>query len=361
MRCKACNEKIPDNARYCQWCGAKQDKAKKEPGQIRVPAPKQLPSGNWRITLRAEGATKTFQTKEEAIAWATALRAGLIKNAPRNTLTLRDAYKRYVGAKNAVLSPSTIRGYESLMNNTFQSLMGQKVDSLTAEQIQREVNKLSKTHSPKYTRNAYALLTAVLSMFREDFSPNASLPQKQKPQQRNITPEEMRKIVEGVKGTKIEVPVLCGLWMGMRMSEIRGARTSDIKDGVLHIRQAKVRGPAGDVLKPPKTFSGDRYIKVPTYIQSLLPPGDAPLTELSSDGIYERFQIVCREQKIPPCRFHDLRHANAAVMVALGINSKTAQQRNGWSSEEMYRQVYAYGLQDQENAAALIDEFFNNL
>ena len=64
---------------------------------------------------------------------------------------------------------------------------------------------------------------------------------------------------------------------------------------------------------------------------------------------------------IPRCRFHDLRHANAAIMVRLGIESKYAQERNGWSSDRMYKQVYAYTMDDKmADADKAINSYFGN-
>ncbi len=57
----------------------------------------------------------------------------------------------------------------------------------------------------------------------------------------------------------------------------------------------------------------------------------------------------------------DLRHANAAVMVRLGIDSRYAQERNGWASDRMYKQVYAYTMDDGMAAAnEAINAYFAN-
>ena len=62
---------------------------------------------------------------------------------------------------------------------------------------------------------------------------------------------------------------------------------------------------------------------------------------------------------IEHCRFHDLRHANAAVMLRLGVDSRYAQERNGWASDRMYKQVYGYTMDDRmKDIAASIDNYF---
>ena len=53
-KCKSCKREVPDNATFCPWCGQKQVRERKKDGVIKVPEPKQLPSGNWHIYLAAE-------------------------------------------------------------------------------------------------------------------------------------------------------------------------------------------------------------------------------------------------------------------------------------------------------------------
>ena len=75
-KCKSCKREVPDNATFCPWCGQKQVRERKKDGVIKVPEPKQLPSGSWRIYLRAEQQSVTEPTKDRCIAKAKAIRAG---------------------------------------------------------------------------------------------------------------------------------------------------------------------------------------------------------------------------------------------------------------------------------------------
>lgn len=79
-KCKSCKREVPDNATFCPWCGQKQVRERKKDGVIKVPEPKQLPSGSWRIYLAAEKQSVTEATKDRCIAKAKALRAGSQSN-----------------------------------------------------------------------------------------------------------------------------------------------------------------------------------------------------------------------------------------------------------------------------------------
>ena len=54
MNCKACGREIPENSIYCNWCGVKQLRERRSREEVKVPTPKQLPSGSWTVYLRAE-------------------------------------------------------------------------------------------------------------------------------------------------------------------------------------------------------------------------------------------------------------------------------------------------------------------
>ena len=89
--------------------------------------------------------------------------------------------------------------------------------------------------------------------------------------------------------------------------------------------------------------------------------GEGYIVELSGQAIYKRFPRALEKAGIEHCRFHDLRHANAAVMVRLGIDSRYAQERNGWASDRMYKQVYSYTMGDKmSEISASIDAYFTD-
>ena len=113
MICKACGREIPENSIYCNWCGVKQLRERRSREEVKVPTPKQLPSGSWTVYLRAEGQSVTEPTRELCLARARAVRAGFLearKAAEAAGLTLEQAIDHFVDVNKIALSPSTIRG-----------------------------------------------------------------------------------------------------------------------------------------------------------------------------------------------------------------------------------------------------------
>lgn len=359
---KGCGREIDGDSVYCKWCGTRQVREKRTKSD--APTARQLPSGSWTCRVRVDGrdVSITRPTKAEAVAEASAIKHGLKQpDKAASTISLREAYRKYIESRDGVISPSTAAEYKRLQKTSFQSLMERPASSVTSEQIQREIGKMAKDgKSPKYIRNVEGLLVSVLKQFAPDSRISVILPQRRKVELRKIEDAEIGKIIAAFSGTDMELPVLMALWMGMRMSEIRGARFEDISGGRLHICRAIVSGENGDEVKPPKTFSGDRWVSVPDHIQTLIDAtgrSEGYIVPTSGQTIYNRFIRGLDAAGIPRCRFHDLRHANAAIMVRLGVESRYAQERNGWSDDWMYKQVYAYTMDDR---MAEIDKSIND-
>lgn len=322
------------------------------------PKPILTPSGAWRCQVLVDGKRRsiTAATPEAAHAQAVALKAGFfaqVKKAP--TFTVESAVKRYIETKEAVLSPSTVKGYKKIQSNLMEAIKDVPLFSLTQERVQRWVSGLSRNHAAKTVKNAHGLLTAVLAEYRPDFVLRTTLPQKDAKQVNIPTEDELKKMFAAVAGKDFELPFLLAVWMGLRASEIRGLRWEDVKDGRLHVCRAIVDGPDGPALKKTKTVSGDRWLKLPIRIQQLLdarPRRGEYIISLTSGAMYMRLYRLCDALSIPRYRFHDLRHTAASLAVVAGVPTKYSQQRMGHATDNMLRTVYEHTLRSKEDEYA---------
>ena len=228
MICKDCGREIPEHSIYCNWCGVKQLRERRSREEVKVPTPKQLPSGSWTVYLRAEGQSVTEPTRELCLARARALRAGFLEaKKSAGGMTLGAAYDAYMEARQGVISPSTYGGYVKLKRSAFVRLMAQDISRITSEQVQREISQMAlEGKSRKYIANAVGLLSSVLRAYAPDVKLDVRLPQKRKAEPRKIEDDEIGAIMAAVRGTVIELPVLMGLWLGMRRSAARALRIS---------------------------------------------------------------------------------------------------------------------------------------
>lgn len=342
-----------------------QKKKRDTAAKLSRPTPIELPSGAWRCQIMVKGQRIDVIDDDPAVAHAKALamKSGVIeRDKTGSSMTLGTAIDRYIESKDAVLSPSTIAGYKYIRHNALQELMGRSLTTLTQEEIQRAVNRMSKEKSPKSVANAHGLLSATLSVYRPNMILRTTLPQKQKHEATIPSDEDITNILEASKGTSIELPILLALWLGLRASEIRGITWDAINGDTLHIKQAIVQGENGAEVKGTKTYSGNRKLKLPVYILDLInaqPKKDDYVVHLSGQAMYKQFSRLCEKHGIPHYRFHDLRHANASVMLALGVPDKYAMERMGHATNNMLKTVYQHTMTSKQNEVAeMVDQYF---
>jgi len=325
---------------------------------------KKLPSGSWRVqvfigkTDKGKQIRKSFtaDTKKEAEFLAAQYLAR--HKEPSTDITVGKAIDKYIESKTNVLSPKTISGYKGIRKNNFQNLMDVPLCKLTSEAVQNEINSEAVKLSAKSISNAYGLLNAALKVYAPDMPKlSVTLPAMKKIIRDLPGPEVIIKII---KGTEIELPCMLAMWLSLRMSEIRGLRKSDVKNGKLIIQNTIVTADGKHVEKElTKTYDSVRALDVPEYIMKLIEKVETEhLTELSGQAIYKRFIRLQQKNGIDPTiRFHDLRHINASVMVALNIPDKYAMERGGWSTSAVLKSVYQHTFSEERKA---VDEAVNN-
>ena len=335
---------------------------------MKIPKPRKLPSGKWFVRCMVDGQSysKTFDTEKEATRWAAGIKTTLIEaEKPRGALTVGEAIDKYIESKNAVLSHSTLRGYRTLRNNTMQDIMDVRLDDLTQEKVQRSINAMAKTHSPKSVSNAHGLLSATLALYRPNMVLRTTLPQKVKTEIAIPSPEEVAMIAKTEKGTPYELPFLLAVWCGLRASEICGITWDALNGNVLHIKQAIVGNGKNAALKTTKTYSGNRKIRLPDYLVDLInqqPKTDEFVIHYSGTALYCRLRRTCEKLGLPYYRFHDLRHVQASVMLALNVPDKYAMERMGHASNNMLKNVYQHTMSKKsEEVADQIDSYFSQL
>lgn len=331
---------------------------------MKIPKATKLPSGNWNVKLMVDGVrlSITEPTKREAEAKAAAVKTGLQSARKRRDITVGEAIDLYIGSKDAVLSPSTVAGYRRILAHAFPEwLLALPASKATQQAVQRATNEMARERSPKSVRNAHGLLSAALTAFDPDISLHTTFPQKVKYDIAIPSVEDIAKIAKAAKGTRDELPIMLAIWLGLRMSEILGLRWDDLDGNVLHIRRARV----DEGEKTTKTYSSQRDLPVPEYILGLME--SAPHTSdhvfpEKRQNIYTRFQTICKRAGVQHYRFHDLRHINASVMLALGVPDKYAQERMGHSTDNMLKTVYQHTMSNEQRAVSKkVDSFFDGI
>lgn len=329
-----------------------------------TPKPVKLPSGSWRIQIQIDGKRRsiTDKNKKEVVRKAKELLLSR-QIEERSPLTVGRAIDNYIESKDCVLSPSTILAYKRYRMTYLQDIMTIPLSELTQEEVQRSVNEEYKHgRSPKTLRNAHGLLSAVIRAYRPQFCLYTTLPQKTKTEIRIFTEDEMQRVWSAADGTEYNTAILLASWLGMRMSEILGLRYEDIIGGKIHIQRAIVRGENGEVEKPPKSISGDRWIKCPDEILDIIGTESGRVVPMTSIMVYKGFLRICDQAGVQPCRFHDLRHFAASEAHSLGVPDKYLMRRMGHKTDNMLKTTYEHVMRDKEDTFAdIIDSHMSSL
>ena len=328
-----------------------------------------LPSGNWRVqaskTLNGKLVKKSFtsEKKKQAEYMAAEWQIEIEEENAVENITLEQAYDKYIKMKNAVLSPSTIRGYEALKRNTFSEIMNFPILKITQSMIQIEVNKLAVDSSPKYVRNAYGLLNAVLKTFRIDINLNITMPQKKKPELYIPDDNDIKTLLNSVKGQRIEIPILLAAFGPMRRSEICALTSDDINGNIITVNKSMVMGDDKEWhIKAPKTFSSYRHIEYPDFVIERLQGIKGNLTDMTPSAITDAFQKILKKNNLPSFRFHDLRHYAVSTLHSINVPDKYIMARGGWATNHTMNNVYNHILQSKKDELSQkITSHFNSV
>lgn len=339
---------------------------KKEP-EVKLPAIKQLPSGAWhtRVLVGDQRVSITKDSYNECVAEYLALKNGVVeaKKAP-NRKTLTKAIDNYIEARQNILSPATLRGYRTIQKHRFPGLMKQEVSTITPEQCQRAVNLEAKTVSAKTLANAWGFVSSVLAEATgQTFT--VRLPQVIPAERPWLTPEQIPKFVEAVKGDVAEIPALLAL-SSLRRSEIVGLRWADVnlEKGVIHVNGATVPGEDNKFVRKAETKNVTSRRTIP-----IIPPLLDALEAVEHRGemvvtyhpatVMNQVNRVCERAGLPKVGLHGLRHSFASLAYHLGWPEKVAMQIGGWADDRTMHKIYTHVSQKSvEEASAAFADFF---
>ncbi|MCC5580240.1 site-specific integrase [Microtetraspora sp. AC03309] len=188
--------------------------------------------------------------------------------------------------------------------------------------------------------------------------------------------EEAKKLLDTIKGDRLEAFWICALTLGLRRGELLGLRWDDIDfgNGQLAVRQTLQRADGSLQLVDPKTDRSRRTVPVPeptlaalrrhrrTQAAEQLASGerwkDHGLVFASTIGtpiepgnLSARWRKARTQAGLEWLRLHDLRHACASYLLACGASPRTVMKTLGHSQIALTMNTYAHVLPDVERAA----------
>lgn len=184
------------------------------------------------------------------------------------------------------------------------------------------------------------------------------------------------------EGTRLYIPILMAVSLGLRRGEILAVQWRDLDavQGVLRIRRAIEESSTGMAFKTPKSKSGNRKVAVPRVTLVALEKHRAAQErnrELLGEGYAANDLICCvedgtvwkpsaftsayrdllRRRKLTGPNFHALRHTHASHLLDAGVDAKVISKRLGHSRASFTMDIYAHLMPGQdEEAAARLDK-----
>lgn len=305
-----------------------------------MPTAKKTKSGKWKVRVYshvdADGKQHlrafTADTKQEAERLAAAFGSSADR-AARCDLTVREAILKYIDAKEGVLSPSTIRGYEGMLNNYFQLIGAKRIRRLKTVDVQVWVSDLAGKVSAKTVSNVYGLFTASVTFFSPDTTfRGIKLPQKKRRRVSAPSDEQVQELYTAAPHN-LKKAIALEAFASMRRSEVCALTYGDIgEDGVAHVHCDMVRGRSGWIRKQiPKTSESDRFVRIPEQVLNLIGFGapDERIVPITPDTVTELFGRL-RDKLGYDIRYHDLRHYYASIAAVLKIPTRYVESFGGW-------------------------------
>lgn len=345
---------------------------------MKVPAPRKLKSGTWYIYLRlgGEGISVSASSEKECIRQAQLVKAEYLsgkrdvkdkKKEPEKLPTLKAATDRYIESRRNVLSPATIRGYQIIKRNRFQSTMNRSLSDIDDSEWQTICNDEAKLCQAKTLKNAWGFISSVIAETTGEAPPKVKLPQVILNDRPFLEPEQIRTFIDAVHGTSIEIPALLAL-SSLRRSEIMALKWEniDLKNGVIKVRGAAVPNEDHKLTYKRENKNASSARDVPIMISELL---SALENEKKNSGlvltgspntILKRINKVCSENGLPKIGIHGLRHSFVSLAYHLAVPEKIVMEIGGWSDYQTMRKIYTHiAKSDVSRYADRFSDFFS--
>lgn len=321
-----------------------------------------LQNGHYRVRETINGKTKSvnFDHKPTNAEIKQKL-YGLKGKSGKNFLYYAN---QYLEAKSNVLSPSTIKGYDSIIRNlgNFGLL---DFDSIEQEDIQKAVNEYSVNHSPKSTNNLHGFISSVFRLYKPDMKIYTTLPKRTHTEPYIASEGEIKQILDYAKEhyPNYYIPLLLGCY-GLRRGEVCALDSNDIEGNTLLIRKSMIQNTHNEWLikQSPKSKAGYRKVIVPKEAIDYIRTHDYAYLGCP-DNINARLHDIQKQLNIKKFSFHKLRHYYCCMCHNLGVPdiyiSKSVGHEHISTTQNIYTHADKQKIVDMQTLVS--DYFCNNI
>ncbi len=335
-----------------------------------------------RVWIDGRGIMKTFQRRKEAEAWAadaeTRRYSGLLVDPAGGRITVSQLAELWLASNPGKRESTVARDRAAIDRHILEAIGGRRIGSVRQPDIQQLVNRWSELMAPKTVGRTYGTLRAMFAyavstdLLARSPCRRINLPTGARRPPRALTQDQVAAIASHMD-ERFRLMVWLAAMLGLRWGEVAGMRMGsvDLPGRMVTIDGAVVRDRHGrSVLGPPKTQAGIRTLSLPealakelgAHLEALGPAGGHPeallfspagRSPMSYSNFRQRIWIPAVESAgLSGTNFHDLRRTNASIMVAAGVDVKTAQHRLGHTDVRLTLELYAQVSSAADRSAA---------
>ena len=277
----------------------------------------------------------------------------------------------------------TYRSYAELVRLHIKPELGRiPLSKLNPQDVQAFVNrKLDSGLSPRTVQYMHAVLRRALGQAERwgvvprNVARLVSPPRVALSKTEPLTPDEARRLLDTVRGERLEALYTVAIAVGLRQGEALGLHWSDIDldGGTLAVRHALQWLDGEPSFVEPKTDRGRRTITLPSVTLTALRTHRVRQAEerlrvgphwretglvfttqtggpLEPHAVTRQFQRRLAKAGIGHHRFHDLRHTCATLLLAQGVSLRVVMETLGHTQIATTADIYSHVL------PALMDE-----
>jgi integrase len=338
-------------------------------------------SGHWKVHYRDPARrqrSKTFPKKSDADRYSNTVETDKLRGDwtdPQLARTrLGDWWEQHTATRLHLRESTRARNESVGRKMVLPTFGGMQLGAIRPVAVRQWISELLKAgYAPATIRKAYQLLSSALeAAATEGLIPRSpardiSLPRQSQPEMRFLTPQEVVSLAEAID-PRYRVMVYTAAYTGLRLGEITALRRQDVNFLRRHLRVERTLTEVQGELRfaDPKTEASRRTIQLPEFLVNLLAahiaeyPDPSGLIFSAAEGgpirqtnFRHRFWDPAVQASVgKPCRFHDLRHTHAALLIAQGEHPKVIQARLGHASISTTLNVYGHLFEGLDEAAA---------
>lgn len=347
MICKKCKKEIPENSKFCNLCGAPQQKKK---GKYTV-----RPDGLHEAIRIINGRRVAFRGRTDA-------------EVEKKMLAYREEAQRgrefsvvaseWEAAHFPTLSPNTLKGYRVALHRAIEQFKGRYISTITPPEIKQHLKSLArKCFSQKVINNQRLVYNLIFTYAVDESGDLTSNPcisvkvpkGKEKVPREPASEEDETAIKANVN--KWLLPYFI-MYTGMRKGEALATRGKNIllNEGEITVTNSVYYESNMPHLKSPKSAAGTRKIPLLDPLRPFLPKlkpnqflfssdgGKTPLKKREYDKLWESF----KQETGITATAHNIRHSYASMLYECGVSSKDAQVFLGHSTKAMTDDIYTH-------------------